>query len=163
VSGRIDAVINSVLVDVKSTTKLGQAKFDNGLQDDPFGYKAQLSGYATALGLKEAGFLTIQKELGHIKYYPIRVDSKTFEKDAQKAVKAVQTPLEELPRLEPVAQSTTSPNMKLNTTCSYCAYKQDCWKEANEGAGLRMFSYSGKVEFLVAVNKQPKVEEILIL
>ena len=37
VRGRIDAVIDNVMVDVKSVTKYSEEKFKNNLVDDPFG------------------------------------------------------------------------------------------------------------------------------
>lgn len=162
VRGRIDAIINDVLVDVKSTTKQGQKKFDDALDKDPFGYKAQLGGYAHVLGMDKAGFLTIQKELGHINFYPISTkDIQEWPTTASKAIKAVEGSVDSLEQLEPVKQSETSPNLKLCTTCSYCSYKAQCWKDANNGEGLKTFMYSGRPEFLVKVVKKPKVQEVL--
>lgn len=162
IRGRIDAIINDVLVDVKSTTKQGQRKFDESLDKDPFGYKAQLGGYAHALGMKQAGFLTIQKELGHLGFYPIeQKDIDKFPEMASNAIKTVQSSLDSLEHLEPVKQSETSPNLKLGVTCSYCAYKAECWKDSNGGEGIKTFMYSGRPEFLVKVVKKPKVQEVL--
>jgi hypothetical protein len=47
-----------------------------------------------------------------------------------------------------------SGNMKLDTQCSYCAFKDMCWP------GLRTFLYSGKPRFLTEVVREPKVEEV---
>lgn len=161
VRGRMDAVIDGVPVDVKSVTKFSEEKFKGGLKDDPFGYYHQLCGYATALSSPTAGFLTIQKELGHINYYPIEVNSGLFKLQAVHAVEAVTSKLEDLPRLDPVPQSATSKNAKLCTSCSYCAYKKDCWKEANEGKGLRTFLYSTGPVFLTKVEDLPRVMEVV--
>ena len=30
----------------------------------------------------------------------------------------------------------------LDTGCIYCNYKHDCWSDANDGKGLRIFKYS---------------------
>ena len=154
VTGKIDALIDGVLVDVKSTTKYGEEKFKHGLVDDPFGYALQLGGYAVALGLTSAGFLTIQKELGHLGWYPIVVDKKKVISGAQAAVKAVTSDITELPRLDAVPQSKTSKNMKLCTSCGYCPYKKQCWPE------MRTFLYSNGPEFLVKVVDVPRVMEI---
>lgn len=154
VTGRIDAIIDGVLVDVKSTTKYGEEKFKHGLVDDPFGYALQLGGYAVALGLTSAGFLTIQKELGHLGWYPITVDKKKVISGAQAAVKAVTSDITELPRLDPVPQSKTSKNMKLCTSCGYCPYKKQCWPE------MRTFLYSNGPEFLIKVVDVPRVMEV---
>jgi hypothetical protein len=155
VKGRIDAVIDGALVDVKSTTKFGEEKFKNGLQDDPFGYKMQLGGYAVALELQQCGFLTIQKELGHVGYYPIEVSKQAVLDGAHAAVSYVERPLQELPRLDPVPQSKTSKNKKLCTTCSYCSYKKHCWPE------MRTFLYSDGPAFLTEVVDVPRVAELV--
>ena len=34
-----------------------------------------------------------------------------------------------------------SGNRKLAIGCMYCDYKVDCWKDANDGKGLRKFDY----------------------
>lgn len=155
VTGYIDAVVDNVLVDVKSTTKYGEEKFKNGLQDDPFGYKMQLGGYAVALGHSTTGFLTIQKELGHLGWYPIEVDKKAVMDGAQAAVSYVQRSVEELPRLDPVPQSKTSKNTKLCTSCSYCPFKKQCWPN------MRTFLYSNGPEFLIDVVDTPRVTELV--
>lgn len=154
VTGKIDAIIDGVLVDVKSTTKYGEEKFKYGLVDDPFGYALQLGGYAVALGIPNAGFLTIQKELGHLGWYPITVDKTKVMAGAMAAVKAATADLKELKRIDPVPQSKTSKNMKLSTTCSYCPYKKECWPE------MRTFLYSNGPEFLVKVVDVPRVNEL---
>lgn len=154
ISGRLDAFIDGVCVDVKSTTKNGVAKFEGGLKDDPFGYKHQLSGYAVATNSSAAGFVTIQKELGHIAYFPIEVDKGHFVEQAHAATEAVELKENSLPRLEPVPQSATSKNMKLCTTCSYCGFKKECWPE------MRTFMYSTGPVFLVKVVDVPRVPEI---
>ena len=156
IRGRIDAVIDGAVVDVKSVTKYSEEKFKYGLQDDPFGYKSQLSGYATALGASEMGFLTIQKELGHVGYYPFPVDKHWFHSQAVAATETVQSPtFEELPRFDAVPQSKTSKNKKLCTSCSYCSYKKECWPE------LRTFLYSDAPVFLVEVVDTPRVQELV--
>jgi hypothetical protein len=161
VRGRIDAIIDGVPVDVKSVTKFSEEKFKNNLKDDPFGYYQQLNGYATALNNNDAGFLTIQKELGHINYYPIEVNRGLFKVQVEHAVDAVKEPtVETLPQLAAVPQSATSKNVKLCTSCGYCAYKADCWKDANEGKGLRTFLYSTGPVHLVHVEDVPRVLEV---
>jgi hypothetical protein len=154
VRGRIDAVIDGHVVDVKSVTKQSERKFHDGLVDDPFGYYGQLNGYANVLKSKEMGFLTIQKELGHINYFPFGSDDKVFNHTVNRAIKSVDrdTPIDDV--LSPVAQSATSKNKKLCTTCSYCPFKRECFP------ALRAFAYSNKVEFLTEVVDVPRVPEI---
>lgn len=155
VRGRIDAIIDGVPVDVKSVTKYSEEKFKNNLVDDPFGYYQQLNGYATTLGADNAGFLTIQKELGHVNYYPIEVNKGLFKLQAEHAVETVslESP-NSIQRLEPVPASKTSKNKKLCTSCSYCNFKKECWPE------MRTFLYASGPEFLVEVVDVPRVMEI---
>ncbi len=155
ISGRLDAFIDGVCVDVKSTTKNGIRKFEEGLKDDPFGYKHQLSGYAVATDSSAAGFLTIQKELGHIAYFPIEVDKVHFAEQAHAATEAVELTENTLPRLGLMPQSNTSKNMKLCTTCSYCGFKKECWPD------MRVFNYSTGPVFLVKIVDIPRVQEIV--
>jgi len=155
VSGRIDAMIDDAVVDVKSVTKYSEEKFKNGLKDDPFGYYQQLNGYATVLNKEEAGFLTIQKELGHINYYPITVDKGRFYEQVDHTIEAAESSdVNHIQPLPPVPQSKTSKNMKLCTTCSYCEYKKECFPT------MRTFLYSDGPVFLVHVVDTPRVQEV---
>jgi CRISPR/Cas system-associated exonuclease Cas4 (RecB family) len=155
ISGRLDAVIDGVVVDVKSTTKFGVQKFQQGLKDDPFGYVMQVSGYAVALNNVNAGFLTIQKELGHIEYFPMRVDKGHFHESVVAATEAVESTENIMKRLAPVPQNPTSKNSKLCTACSYCGYKAVCWPEA------RTFLYSTGPVTLVNIVDVPRVTEVV--
>lgn len=154
VRGRIDAVIDGVVVDVKSVTKMSERKFHEGLTDDPFGYYGQLNGYASVLKSSEAGFLTIQKELGHIHYFPQTVDPSVFAYGMARAVAAVDVVAPKDAPLLTVPASATSKNEKLCTTCSYCPFKRKCFPE------VRAFAYSNKVEYLTKVVDLPRVPEI---
>lgn len=161
VSGRIDAVVDGVLVDVKSVSKFGKKKFEDGLVDDPFGYKAQLNGYATVLKNESSGFLTIEKELGHIDYFHVgSYDEHAWQHTVDEAVNAVSSATVVDRTVSDVPQSKTSKNMKLDVQCSYCEFKGECWKDANNGEGLRGFIYSNKVEWLTQVVDTPRVPEI---
>ena len=155
VRGRIDSIIDNVCVDVKSVTKFSEVKFANGLKDDPFGYYQQLNGYATALNYDTAGFVTIQKELGHVNYYPIEVNKTLFKLQAESSAEiAGMVSPDSLKRLDPVPASKTSKNLKLCTSCSYCNFKKECWPE------MRTFLYSNGPEFLVDVVDTPRVMEV---
>lgn len=151
VKGSSDAFIDSVLVDVKSVTKSSETKFKEGLVDDPFGYRLQLSGYSTAFGQTRAGFLTIQKELGHLGFYPFDVDPAWTLDKMEEQASAVKGSLESLPRLDPVPEGKSG-NTKLCTACSYCGFKQNCYPEAKK------FLYAKGPVWLVDVKRPPKVE-----
>ena len=155
VRGRIDAIVDGVVVDVKSVTKFSEEKFKNNLVDDPFGYYQQLNGYAAATNIDNAGFLTIQKELGHVSYYPIEVNKTLFKMQAEHAVETVSLPSPDtIKRLDSVPASKTSKNKKLCASCSYCSFKKECWPE------MRTFLYASGPEFLVEVVDLPRVMEV---
>jgi len=61
VKGHIDCKIDGEICDAKSASSYSFKKFKNGelLNDDPFGYHAQLSGYEEAEGTKAGGFLVV--------------------------------------------------------------------------------------------------------
>jgi len=66
VIGHQDSMIDGILVDCKSASTASFQKFKNNnlLEDDPFGYIAQISAYAEANGVDEAAFLAIDKSTG---------------------------------------------------------------------------------------------------
>lgn len=69
VRGKIDAIIDGVVVDVKSASPFAYKKFEDGrvIHDDPFGYVHQLSGYANLLTPGEgASWLAFDKVAGDI-------------------------------------------------------------------------------------------------
>ena len=53
-----------------------------------------------------------------------------------------------------------SGNMKLGMNCSYCAHKFECWKDANDGKGLRTFIYYGGPVYLTHTEREPQVPEV---
>jgi hypothetical protein len=52
-----------------------------------------------------------------------------------------------------------SGNLKLGVACSYCPFKDECWKDSNGGKGLRKFFYSRGPVWLTNVAREPKVNE----
>lgn len=156
VRGKLDAVIDKVVVDVKSVTSMSEQKFWKGLEDDPFGYYGQLNGYTVVRRSDQMGFLTIQKEMGHIRWFPFTPDGSVFGYGFARAVNAMgaSAPPPVAPQFSPVPASPTSPNKKLCTACSYCQYKKNCFPS------VRGFKYSNKVEWLTEVRREPAVPEI---
>lgn len=163
VQGHIDAKIDGVLVDVKSASPYSYEKFKSGgyLFDDPFGYVQQLSGYATKLGTERAGFLVANKVDGGIAYVEL-----------DKAYIKANPPAPRISELRQLIQKSEPParcyddepegksgNRKLGVGCSYCPFKDECWKDANGGAGLRKFFYSRGPVWLTKVVKEPNVPE----
>lgn len=159
VKGHIDAIIDGVVVDVKSASSYGYKKFEtNNVEgDDPFGYVAQLSGYANVLTPgKPAAWLAMDKVSGdlcvsELKASTIRHYPPEDRISELKAVIASDSPPE---RCHDPVPDGKSGNFKLPTACSYCAHKFRCHP------GLRVFLYSGSPRFLTTVARVPDVPEV---
>lgn len=50
-------------------------------------------------------------------------------------------------------------NRKLPIGCKFCDFKTLCWKDSNDGFGLRKFNYASGNEFYTYVKKEPRVRE----
>lgn len=163
VSGSIDAIIDGVLIDSKSASTYSWNKFANkGLKDDdPFGYYPQIASYSKALGGLDGGFLVIDKTLGKLcldlysKEELAEYDSKGRIEEVRR-VEASDSPPE---RCYPEEPHQKSGNMKLGIGCSFCGHKTECWKDSNDGCGLRLFLYSDKPVWLTKVVNEPRVFE----
>lgn len=161
--GHMDCKINGQVVDVKSASKFAFNKFMKGTlaDDDPFGYLGQLAGYEKAEGTNEGGFLVINKESGELcMYVPDDLDKPNIDTK-------INTLLDEL-KLDTPPDLCYTPipdgkkgNMQLPKGCTWCKYKHECHKDANDGAGLRTFKYSTGYKYLTHVEAEPKVDEIL--
>jgi len=169
VSGRIDAVIDGVLIDVKSTSTYGFQRYKYGIDstNDSFGYLYQLGFYnefapeSLERG-SETGFVWIDKQNGYIQYTPASTpDKETLLERARdiatsvEYIKATRVPRGYAP--EPYGKSG---NESLPISCSYCAYKKECWKDSNGGQGLRTFAYNHKPIHFTTIKREPKVQEI---
>ena len=162
VKGHQDCFIDGVLVDCKSASGRGYTKFkyNNLASDDPFGYISQISAYAEGNGVDEAGFLVINKSTGEICYTKVHsLEMINAKKRIQKIKQVVNsnTPPDKCYQAVPDGKSG---NYKLDTACMYCNYKFDCWSDANDGKGLRVFNYSTGKRYLTKVEKEPNVDEV---
>tara|TARA_E500000318_G_C3530390_1_gene200223 strand:+ start:236 stop:1096 length:861 start_codon:yes stop_codon:yes gene_type:complete len=164
ITGHMDCKIDGQVVDVKTASKFSFNKFKDGslVNNDPFGYLAQLSGYETAEQTKEGGFLVINKESGELCLFRPDDLEKPNVKEKIKKVKAaiaVDTPPDRCYTLIPEGKKG---NMKLPSGCAYCPYKFECYSDANDGDGLRAFRYSNGPVYFTEVVVEPRVEEILL-
>jgi hypothetical protein len=164
IRGSRDAIIDGVLIDVKSANDRSMQKFrDNGLRDgDPFGYLSQLSSYLFAsqdddllTEKNKAGFLVVDKNFGHIELHIYDLsdlmENKLQEVENKKQlVKAKKPP----PKAFDPVPDGKSGNMKLATNCSYCDFKYTCWPEA------RTFLYSNGPRYLTKVEREPSAWEV---
>lgn len=168
IKGHRDAIVDGVLVDVKSANSRGMAKFKgHTLQRyDPFGYLDQLSLYLEAsskdpdLKVKKQGaFIAVDKELGHIVLDVY--DKKDVDYRAEIATKKDILAQENPPRkpYSPVPEGKSG-NLALPVECSYCQFKKECWKDANREQGLRGFFYSSGPKWLTHVAREPDVPEM---
>lgn len=163
--GHRDAVIDGVLVDVKSASGRAFTKFKSGTvpDDDPFGYLWQLAGYLygsqddpLVRDKTRAGFLVWNKENGEIcldlyDMTPYLAEVPGMIEDRKAAV------LKDMPpdrAFSPVPEGKSG-NTKLPVNCSYCDFKKACWPEA------RKFIYSTGPRWLVDVVREPDVMEIV--
>tara|TARA_R100001369_G_scaffold46737_3_gene73104 strand:- start:7559 stop:8419 length:861 start_codon:yes stop_codon:yes gene_type:complete len=162
VVGHQDARVDNVLVDFKSASSFSFKKFKEGaiFTDDPFGYIAQLSAYAQANKVKEAGFVVIDKSSGEITYCPVHhMEMINAEERINHLKKMVKSPI--LPdRCYDDIPDGKSGNRRLAVGCVFCEHKHDCWSSANGGKGLRNFKYANSSKFLTHVERTPDVEEI---
>jgi len=163
VKGHQDCVIDGVLVDCKSTSPRGYEKFDKGdlVSDDPFGYIAQISAYSEANGVDEAAFLAINKQSGEICLAPVHslemIDAGSRVSYLKSLVENKSPPN----KCYSDVKEGASGNRRLGTSCLYCNHKKECWKDANDGKGLRVYNYARGYRYLTKVVREPDVEEIL--
>lgn len=161
--GHMDCKINGEVVDVKTASRFAFNKFKDGrlAQDDPFGYLGQLAGYEAAEGTDNGGFLVINKESGELcMYTPDDMDKPNIKTSIKSLIPALK--LDTPPELcyTPIPDGKKG-NMKLPKGCSWCKYKYECYKDSNDGAGLRTFKYSNGLAYLTKVEVEPKVEELI--
>lgn len=159
VKGHIDAIIDGVVVDVKSASPFGYKKFKDEAvtEDDPFGYVAQLSGYSDVLNPgKPAAWVAIEKVSGDICVSNLKSTVIKHHPPGPRIehLKEVIVQPEPPERCFDDVPDGKSGNMKLDTGCSYCAHKFRCWP------GLRTFIYSTGPRFLTHVERVPDVLEI---
>lgn len=168
VRGKIDAIVDGVLVDVKSTSSFGYTKYKDGIDasNDTFGYLEQL-GFYRAFGEygmepSDQGFIWVDKQNGHIRYTRVTVKPAVqLEAIARDIITAVESPEEATVNkgFQPKAYGKSG-NEALPTECSYCAFKAHCWRDSNGGTGLRTFLYNqGPVHFTKLV-RIPNVVEV---
>jgi hypothetical protein len=160
IKGHRDAVIDGVLVDVKSANGRSVEKFKRHevKADDPFGYYDQLSLYHHAskgdVSVKdEAAFLAVDKERGHLYLDKYKIEDRDWDTEIadKKAMLADPVPP---PRGFASQPFNKGGNEKLCVACAYCPFKKTCWPM------VRSFAYSTGPVHLVKVVKEPDVPEI---
>ena len=165
IKGSMDCRIDGVVTDVKSTSTFAFKKFKEGTlaYDDPFGYVAQIKGYAHSEGETKFGWLAMDKQNGHLTYLLYDTEDTQapihdlISYDIGERIEHIKKVVEqkEPPSVcyEPIADGKSG-NQKLAIGCSYCSYKKECWPS------VRGFAYSSGPRYLVEVFNEPKVQEI---
>ena len=163
VIGHQDSMIDDVLVDCKSASAYSFKKFKQNtlLEDDPFGYIAQISAYAEANKANQAAFLVIDKSSGEICLTPVHKMEMINAKERVKHLKGMVSNDRVPDRCYAPLADGESGNLKLPIGCIYCGHKRECWSDCNQGKGLRAFKYSRGLNYLTKVVKEPKVEEVI--
>lgn len=156
--GHIDAIIDGVLIDVKSTSPHSFKKFKEGTlrDDDPFAYIPQLSGYLQGTGLNDGAYVAVDKQNGNIAVMTLQDEDRVDIKKRISYIKEIvsqEEPPDRCFQPEPMGKSG---NLKLPAGCSYCPFKKECWKDV----GLRKFIYSTGPVWLTHVEKEPEVPEV---
>ena len=139
VSGTYDLVIDGAVDDVKSASGWSYdnkfINFETLQNSDPFGYVAQLIGYAKAAKKKVGGWWVVNKANGKFKYVSAseaRVDDTMI--TIQKTINKVKTNKFERCYEDSAETWRGKPtgNRRLGITCGFCDYKHACWENLKE-------------------------------
>ena len=162
IKGHLDCKIDGEVVDVKTASNFSFKKFSTGtlVDDDPFGYMAQLSGYEEAEKTGKGGFLAINKDSCEMTLFrPMDLEKPDIKRRIRKIKKSlkVDRPPDKCYTSIPDGKSG---NMKLPSPCVYCRHKNTCHSDSNQGKGLRVFKYASKLVYFTNVVKEPRVPEV---
>lgn len=167
IRGRIDGIVDDVLIDVKSTSSYGFKRYKDGINNtnDSFGYLEQLGFYVNyndfGLPNNDAGFIWIDKQNGHICYTPVQVPDKAhLEARAEAIIQAVDKDEKDVPRGYNTKPYGKSGNQTLDIGCQYCSYKEHCYRYANNGHGLKGYYYNQGPMWFTHVAREPNVPAI---
>lgn len=154
VEGHRDAVIDGVLVDVKSASSYGFKKFANHELEgsDPFGYLDQINAYLFAsqddpavLEKRKAAFLAIDKTVGKMAldvYNSNGVDYHDKISGIRSVLVQPRPPARHYSELDGPGGSK-----KLGIECSYCSFKRECWP------GVEQYNYASGPVYYTKVGK----------
>jgi len=175
IPGHSDATIDGRLVDAKSASSFSFKKFKDGLRKevDSFGYLGQIGGYHKSaqddVGVRDkerASFLVVDKQHGHITLdtHTFKHDELDWETSVRDRVDIVSNPdvipdraysdIEDGYKKKDTGQFQPNGNKKLDTVCSYCDQKFNCWE------GIRIFLSSSGPRYYTTVVKEPRMKEI---
>jgi len=154
--GHRDAVIDGVLVDVKSASSFSFQKFAKGdlKGDDPFGYIGQIQSYLASsqddplvTEKNRCAFLVMDKTLGHICldiHEKVSFDVQAIAERKKEMIAG------DMPNRTYSPEVASNGNETLPMPCGYCNVKHGCHKK------LRGFAYAGGPKFFTKVVTQPR-------
>lgn len=156
ISGHRDAVVDGVLVDVKSASSRSFEKFEKHLDraNDSFGYIDQLGAYHSSSNDVDpdiAAFLVVDKQLGKIVLDAHPRSEVDYEKEIESTKSIVSSPNPPVRYYSDVPDGKSG-NRKLGVECSYCEFKQKCWPD------LKTYYYSSGPRYLTEVHREPRVD-----
>jgi len=163
ITGHIDCIIDDEVVDIKTSSGFAFNKFKNGTlrDDDPFGYLGQLAGYEESEGTSNGGLLVINKENGELCFYqPEDLDKPNIRNKIQNIKTALKKDEPPEDYCFKIVADGVKGNEKIHKNCGWCPHKFECYKNSNNGKGLRIFKYSKGYAFLTKVVVTPKVQEL---
>ena len=137
INGEYDIIMDGKVDDVKSASPWSYQNkfkdFETLAASDPFGYVSQLVGYSTAADKEVGGWWVINKANGEFKYVDASsVDTKQELDKIENTVAYIQEdkPFDRCFDAVPETyRKKQSGNLKLGSTCGFCAYKRKCWPE----------------------------------
>lgn len=162
--GHRDAVVDGCILDVKSSSTRGMAKFEKGTlwQDDQFGYLDQLDGYLCGslldplVTVKDRAYiLAIDKQMGHMVLYEHKFREEHIRSRIRnsKAIVGSEVP----PVCTCGTEEEDNGNIKLDLKASYSPQKFICFPN------LRTFIYSKGPVYFTRVVKRPTRKGIPLL
>lgn len=163
--GHRDAVIDGVLIDVKSANGRSFLKYKKPADEIASDvwmrtYHTQLQMYLEAssndvlvTSKNVAGFLAVDQEMGHVHLSLVPKIQKDWKRETDE-LKAMVEAKEPPPRAFSDEPDGMSGNRKLCTYCSYCQFNKECWPE------LRTFISSTGPKHLTVVKRVPSMKEV---
>lgn len=164
ISGSCDCVIDGYLIDVKTTSDYSYKKFEEGtisLDNDPFGYIAQLSVYKEGLvesgmEIKGQGWLAYNKNNSKMCLHLIP-DSQLLK--ASKRIDTIRDSYESDTMPEDLCEGAQpviekSGNEAMSMKCEWCPFKDKCWPD------YKVYRYANKDKYFTKINKPLRVEEV---
>jgi len=162
ISGRIDAIIDGHIVDVKSCSSFAFQKYGTILrhEDDAFGYNWQLSYYCHQMpgdSIYEVPYFLMQdKQNGGLKLVESTqvTNSNVLNKAQEITVNTTLLVPPNVPNHLEDVPFQKSGNMQLPMKCGYCEFKHHCRPKVRTFISLR-----GPV-YLTEVKREPKMPEV---